>query len=65
MEFSPFLRARSWTVFDLPLCFVQWCELVALFPVVEAGEFVTPQACLAFVLDARRSIASARAVGDL
>ena len=53
------------TVLDLPFADVQGGRLVALFPVVVAGEFVTLQALLTFVLDAGRSTASARAVEDL
>ena len=53
------------TVLDLSFTDVQWREFVVLFPVIKASEFVTPQACLAFGLDAGRSIASARAVEDL
>ena len=57
------LQAPTSTVLDLPLAEVEWHHLVALFPVIVAGEFVTSQALLAVVLDAGRSTASARAVG--
>ena len=40
-------------------------ELVGLFPVEVAGEFVTLRAPLAVVLDAGGRIASARAMEDL
>ena len=53
------------TVLDLPLADVQWGQFVALFPVVDAGKFVTSQALLAVVLDAGRSTASALAMEDL
>ena len=53
------------TVLHLSFADVEWHQLVALFPVMVTGEFVTSQALLAVVLDAGCCSAAAFAVEDL